>query len=108
MTKNFLIGKEFIEKVKISEKVLKEWETLKIIKPEGFTEDNLPIYSPQAVEQVNNVKKLLDMGYMIEDIQKILKRVGLPKTHQIKKTSHHWGPGRPGRGEYTYDQTLGR
>lgn len=79
MTKNFLIRNEFIEKAKISEKVLKEWETFKIIKPVGFTEDNLPFYSPQAVEQVNNVKKLLDMGYMVEDIQKILKKVGLPK-----------------------------
>jgi DNA-binding transcriptional MerR regulator len=79
MTKNFLIRNEFIEKAKISEKVLKEWETFKIIKPVGFTEDKLPFYTQQAVEQVNNVKKLLDMGYMVEDIQKILKKIGLPK-----------------------------
>ena len=81
MTKNFLIRDEFIEKAKISEQVLKEWETAKLIKPVGFTEDNLPFYNPQAVEQVNNVKKLLDMGYMVEDIQKILKKVGLPKNN---------------------------
>ncbi len=79
MTKNFLIRNEFIEKAKISEKVLKEWETFKLIKPVGFTEDNLPFYTPQVVEQVNNVKKLLDMGYMVEEIQRIMKKVGLPK-----------------------------
>ena len=81
MTKNFLIRNEFIEKAKISEKALKEWETFKIIKPVGFTKDNLPFYTPRAVEWVNNVKKLLDMGYMVEDIQKILKKVGLPKNN---------------------------
>lgn len=78
MKKNFLIRKEFIKKAKISEKVLKEWETFKIINPVEFAEDNTPLYSPQAVEQTNNVKKFMDMGYMLEDIRKILKKVGLP------------------------------
>jgi DNA-binding transcriptional MerR regulator len=81
MTKKFLIRNEFIEKAKISEKALKEWETFKIIKPVGFTGDNLPFYTPRAVERVNNVKKLLEMGYMVEDIQKILKKVGIPKNN---------------------------
>jgi len=81
MTKKFLIRNEFIEKAKISEKVLKEWETFKIIKPVGFTGDKLPFYTPRAVDLVNNVKRLLDMGYMVEDIQKILKKVGLPKNN---------------------------
>ncbi|UCH95336.1 MAG: MerR family transcriptional regulator, partial [Candidatus Aminicenantes bacterium] len=80
MTKNFLIRKEFIEKAKISEKVLKEWETAKIVKPARFTEDNLPFYTPQTVARVNNIRKLLDMGYDVEDIQKILKKVGPPKS----------------------------
>ena len=79
MTEYFLVRKEFIEQAKISEKVLKEWESVKIIKPAGYTEDNIPLYTPQAIEQVNNVKKFLDMGYLIEEIQKILKKVGLPK-----------------------------
>jgi DNA-binding transcriptional MerR regulator len=79
MMKHFLIRNEFIEKAKISEKVLNEWETFKLIKPVGFTEDNFPFYTPRAVDRANNVKKLLDMGYMVEDIQKILKKVGLPK-----------------------------
>jgi DNA-binding transcriptional MerR regulator len=78
MTKNFLIRNEFIKKAKISEKVLREWETFKIVNPVGFTEDNTPLYSPQAVEQANNVKKLMDIGYMFEDIRKILRKVGLP------------------------------
>jgi len=67
MTKNFLIRNEFIKKAKISEKALKEWETFKIVNPVGFTEDNTPLYSPKAVEQANNVKKLMDMGCLSWD-----------------------------------------
>lgn len=78
MTEDFLIHSEFIKEAKISKKVLKEWETIKIIKPAGSTEDNIPFYNPQAVERVNNIKKFLDMGYTIDDIQQILKKVGLP------------------------------
>jgi DNA-binding transcriptional MerR regulator len=72
---------------KISEKVLKEWETFKIIKPAGSTEDNIPFYTPQAIEEVNNIKKFLDMGYTIEDIQRILKKIGPPKSSEKNEKS---------------------
>ena len=78
MSKHFLIREKFIKKVKISEKVLKEWETAKIIKPAGYTEDNIPLYTSQEMNQVTKIRKFLDIGYTIEDIQKILKKVGLP------------------------------
>lgn len=79
MPDNFLLRKEFIERTKISEKVLTEWETLKIIKPSGMTEDKTPFYTQQLVEHTANLKKFIDMGYHPEEIQKILKKVGPPK-----------------------------
>ena len=78
MAKDFLIHSGFIKEARISKKVLKEWENVKIIKTAGSTGDNIPFYNPQAVERVNNIKKFLDMGYAIDDIQQILKKVGLP------------------------------
>jgi DNA-binding transcriptional MerR regulator len=80
VTKDFLIHSEFIKEARISKKVLKEWENVKIIKPAGSTGDNIPFYNPQAVERVNNIKKFLDMGYAIDDIRQILKKVGLPNS----------------------------
>lgn len=84
MAKNFLVRKEFIEITKISEKVLKEWEALKIIKPSGLTEDKIPFYTQELIEHSSNIKKFIDMGYNLEEIQRILKKVGLPKI--AKKT----------------------
>lgn len=79
MSDDLLIRKEMIEKAKISEKLLNEWEELKIIKPTGFTDDKIPFYTLQTVEYINKMKKFLDIGYTHEEIQKILKKVGLPK-----------------------------
>jgi MerR family copper efflux transcriptional regulator len=79
MSRNFLLRKEFIEHTRISEKVLKEWETLKIIKPSGMTEDQTPFYRQELIDHANNIKKFIDMGYHPEEIQKILKKVGPPK-----------------------------
>jgi MerR family copper efflux transcriptional regulator len=87
MAKNVLIRREFIKKAKISEKVLKEWEADKIIKPEGYTEDKIPYYSPGAIEQVNGVKRFVEMGYTVSDIQKILKKVGLPRNPEGAESS---------------------
>lgn len=88
MAKDFLIRDEFIKEAKISEKVFKEWEPFNIIKPTGLTEDNIPFYKPRAVDQANHVKKLLEMGYPLEDIQKILRKVGMPdKSNKENKKS---------------------
>ena len=88
MTKNFLIRREFIKEAKISEKVLKEWETVKIIKPKGFTEDNIPFYTLVALAKVNNIKKFLDMGYSLVEVQKILMKIGLPRNNESQEKSN--------------------
>ena len=79
MSDDLLVRKEMIEKAKISEKLFNEWEELKIINPSGFTDDKIPFYTLQTVEYINKMKKFLDIGYTHEEIQKILKKVGLPK-----------------------------
>jgi MerR family copper efflux transcriptional regulator len=88
VTKNFLIRREFIKEAKISEKVLKEWETVKIIKPKGFTEDNIPFYTLVALTRVNNIKKFLVMGYTLVEVQEILKKIGLPRNNESQEKSN--------------------
>lgn len=80
MEKSIYIRKEFIAKVSISEKTLEEWEKLKLIKPVGFTDDHTPFYSEATIERVDRIQKLLELGYGLEEIQKIIKKIGLPKT----------------------------
>lgn len=78
MANNFLDRKELIEKSKISGKVLNEWEEIKIVKPAGFTEDNIPFYTQLTIDRIHKIRKFIDIGYTIEEIQRILKKIGLP------------------------------
>jgi len=81
MMKNALfILDEFSKKVDISKSLLQEWEKLHLIAPVGFSDEKIPLYSESTVEKVVNIQKLLELGYEVKDIQKIMKKVGMPKS----------------------------
>ena len=80
MGNNILILHEFSEKAKIAETILEEWQKYNLIKPIGFTEDKTPLYSEESLDKVIQIKKFQEMGYELEEIQKIFKKVGRPKS----------------------------
>jgi len=63
----------------IFQKDLKAWEEAQLIKPTGFTEKNIPLYSAHTIEEVEAIQKFLEIGYDVDDIRKIMKKVGLPQ-----------------------------
>ncbi len=80
MKKKLLFKDELLTEAGIDEKILGKWQRIKLIKPDGITSDNMPFYSRRNLERVLLVKRLFDLGYQLEDIQKIIKKVGLPGT----------------------------
>ena len=78
MKKQVFMHDEFLEKTGATVQDLEQWEKLKLIKPIGYTEDKVAYYSETAIQQVADIRKLLDLGYQPEDIQKIIKKIGLP------------------------------
>jgi DNA-binding transcriptional MerR regulator len=70
---------EFLAKFNLPETTLCEWEKLKLLRPVGFSDDKIPLYSEKMTEQVWHIQKLNELGYGLEEIQKIIKKVGLPK-----------------------------
>ena len=85
MSKNLYMHAEFLAKVNLQEKTLKEWERVQIIEPVGFTDEKISLYSEKSIEEVSNIRKLLELGYQLEEIQKIVKKVGMPKTDKNKE-----------------------
>ena len=61
MKRNVLMQKEFANKFKIPESTLEEWQKCGLIKPVGFTEDKVPLYSEVSVEKVTQIQKFQDM-----------------------------------------------
>ncbi|MBN2409153.1 MAG: MerR family transcriptional regulator, partial [Candidatus Aminicenantes bacterium] len=85
MNKNVFSRDEFIAKFNLEEAALREWEKGKLLKPVGFTDDRVPLYSDETAARVVHIQRLIDLGYESEEIQKILKKVGLPKAVENKK-----------------------
>ena len=79
MKKTIFIRDELMEEAGITAKTLKEWNGLQLLKPDGFTKDHIPFYSKETLTRIKHIKGLLELGYGIKDIHKIIKRVGIPK-----------------------------
>ncbi len=77
---NTILGRpELLERMDISEETLKTWEERKMIKPFGFTDDRVPFYARETIEKIELIRKLSDLGYEIGVIEKIIRKIGLPK-----------------------------
>jgi DNA-binding transcriptional MerR regulator len=88
LKKTIFVRDEFMEEAGINAKTLKEWDRLQLLKPDGFTKGQIPFYSTETLERIKHIKGLLELGYAIKDIQKIIKKIGVPKpfADQYKKT----------------------
>ena len=84
MNEKVFIREELVASAGIEQKVLDDWEKLNLLKPVGYTDDKTPFYSPQTIERIQQIQKLFDLGYELADIQKIIKKIGLPKTGTLK------------------------
>jgi DNA-binding transcriptional MerR regulator len=80
MKNRIYIKSELTAKLGIPDDLFSKIEQLKLIHPVGITEDKMPLYSEDAVRQIEHIRKLMDLGYGFEEIDKIVKRVGLPKS----------------------------
>jgi DNA-binding transcriptional MerR regulator len=85
MNKNIFMRDDFIAKFGLREVTLRDWEKAKLLKPVGFTDDKVPLYSEEMLARIAYIQKLTDLGYETEEIQKILKKVGLPKAVANKR-----------------------
>lgn len=78
MEKNLFVLEEVLEKTGVSENDFREWEKLKLIKPEGVTNGNIPLFTKITLEKMKKIKNLCDLGYKTDDVQKIIKKIGIP------------------------------
>lgn len=82
--KNIFGRPELLERMNIPEESLKTWEERRMIKPFGFTDDRVPFYAQETIEKIELIQKLSDLGYEIGVIEKIIRKIGLPKAASRK------------------------
>jgi DNA-binding transcriptional MerR regulator len=70
---------ELLAELGIAEETLAHWEKLGLIIPVGILDDGKnPFYTDVAVQEARQIQQLLSLGYDIEGIQKIVRKVGFP------------------------------
>lgn len=78
MGDHIYIRNEFLERTGVDANTLETWEALKLIVPSGFTDEKIPCYNEDAIEKVQHIQKLQELGYAPGEINKIVRKVGLP------------------------------
>ncbi|MBD3414944.1 MAG: MerR family transcriptional regulator [Candidatus Aminicenantes bacterium] len=78
MDKKMMLKDSFLKRIGVKDSKLKEWQNLKLIKPDGMTSDHIPFFTHESVKRAQKIKELVNMGYGTSEIQKIIKKVGLP------------------------------
>ncbi|MBU4267392.1 MAG: MerR family transcriptional regulator [Acidobacteria bacterium] len=70
---------ELCRRLGIEGKTLDEWQQCKIIGPFGFSDNHTPLFTESAVVDGEHIKRLRELGYDIKEIQKIIRKIGLPR-----------------------------
>jgi len=78
--KEIYTSDELATKLGVSKRILHEWEKEELLKPSGIADEGSHLYTSYQLERGQYLKKLYELGYGIEDIKKIIKKVGLPKS----------------------------
>jgi DNA-binding transcriptional MerR regulator len=80
MKKAIFERQELCRRLGIDGKTLDEWQDCKIFGPFGFGDDHTPLYTEAAVADGEHIKRLRELGYGIKEIQKIIRKIGLPRS----------------------------
>ncbi len=80
MDKSIFTKADLLRRTAVSEDVLEAWLKEKLVKPAGFTDDKIPLFSEETLARLENIFKLKELGYGLDEIQKIIKKIGLPRT----------------------------
>lgn len=79
MSNDVFAGGDLARKAGVSPESLETWTKAKLVRPAGYADDRTPLYAPEALDRIAHIRKLEDLGYGLEEIQKIVKKVGLPQ-----------------------------
>jgi len=87
MSPHIFTLEETMAKAALSKRTIRDWIKLKLIVPSGLADDQTPLFSETSLERIDHIRRLEELGYGLEDIQRIVKKIGLPKVQSDKKES---------------------
>lgn len=64
----------------VAEATLVSWEEARILRSAGTTSEGVPFYGAEALARGERIRRLAEMGYSVREIQKIVRKIGLPES----------------------------
>ncbi|MFZ5515164.1 MAG: MerR family transcriptional regulator [Candidatus Zhuqueibacterota bacterium] len=87
MKKEVFTEREILDHASIPAELFQQLVKKNIIKPLGTTNENLLVFSSEVLMQLKEISLFHSMGYSMDEIEKIHKKVGLPSTKKTKGDS---------------------
>ena len=78
MANSIFTKEEFMKAAEVSAAELREWEESRMLIPLGQSEGEGAYYGQKHLDRAVQLQKLKELGYAREEIQKIIRKVGLP------------------------------
>jgi len=78
MIKKIYDKKEFLEKISMDNEMLDRSIRTQILKPAGKVDGSNPYFDDSSIDAAEAIGKLLEIGYSMEEVIRIRRKVGLP------------------------------
>jgi DNA-binding transcriptional MerR regulator len=91
MKNDLLTAKDLARRTGLPQESIAAWTEAKLLRPAGFADDRTPLFPAQILPRAAHVRKLAELGYGPEEIQKIMKKVGLPQDRRDGKKAAEKG-----------------
>jgi len=82
LNKNVFTREDLLARTRVSEEILGRWIREKLVRPAGYTDDRRPLFSEETAARLDSILKLQELGYGPEEIQKGIRKIGLPGTQE--------------------------
>jgi len=69
---------EFLSKAGIEKEVLDKLIEAQVLKPAGQVDGDTPYFDEHGLEAADTITKLLDIGYSLDDVIRIRRKIGIP------------------------------
>ncbi len=92
MNKDVFTRADFLHKAGIADETLAAWLKAKLLRPAGYADDKAPLFTAESLTRIEYIQKLEALGYGLEEIQKIVRKIGLPKAHESRKAGRKGHP----------------
>lgn len=85
--KDIYFEEDLIQELEQPGDVLAKWHKLGLIHADGTTAEGVPFYTRGTFKKILHVKQLIDLGYPLEDVHKIIRKIGIPSDQsQVKRS----------------------